>query len=214
MPVNYQFVSPSAGDVTFRYNTNAASVVGRQEAFQLLLWLSRLLLTPILAAVLGIFFVFLCTSAVSAANTALVDLRSRLQELRTASSVVLMIIPYPTYFLMALDEVELRKASCQYEINPGPTFDEVLNILDSAITEYKIGPKPNADLRVGIVFKTDSKVIWEFYFNDLGGSFNLLGFSGDHAIAALASLPKQLSALVTLPSVTLIKDPLSRCPHA
>jgi hypothetical protein len=125
-----------------------------------------------------------------------------------------MIVPYPTYFLMAVDEVQLQKVACQYEISRGSTFDEVLKILNSTVIEYKIGPKPNADLRVGIVFKTDTKVVREFYFNDTGGSHSLLGFSDDYAIAALAGLPKQLRALVKLPSVVLVKDRLSRCPHS
>jgi hypothetical protein len=189
--------------------SRAATAVCRQEASRLLLGLLKLFL----ATALALCFMFLRGNEVSAANGDLVNLRLRLQELRTASSVVLMIVPYRTHFIVSVDEVQLRDVSCQYEINPSPTFDEVLNTLDNTMIEYEIGPKPHVDLRVGIVFKTNSKVVQEFYFNDSGGFYNVRGFSGDHTITALASLPNQLRALVSRPSVVLIKDPLSRCPH-
>ena len=174
--------------------------------------LSRFLLISILALVVSVPSMLLQANRASAATGTLID-RATLQELRKASSIMLMIVPYPTFFMMALDEAQLRKVSCQYEITAGPTFDEVLNILGDTMIEYKIGPKPNADLRVGIVFKTNGKMVREFYFNDSGGSFNLLGFSGDHATRALAGLPSRLRDLIKRPAVVLVQDQLSRCPH-
>jgi hypothetical protein len=102
--------------------------------------------------------------------------------------------------------------SCQYEINSGPVFDEVLRILGDNVIEYKVGPKPNVGLYVGIIFKANTKVVQEFYLNDSRGSFNLVGYSGDRAIAALASLPRQLRKLVIQANVVLVKAPHSVCP--
>jgi hypothetical protein len=124
-----------------------------------------------------------------------------------------MIVPYRTNFIVSVDEVQLRNNSCKYEINPGPILDEILNAIANTVIEYKIGPRPDVDLRVGIVFKNDTKVTQEFYFNDSGGIYNVHGFSGGHIITALAGLPNQLRSIITHPSVVLIKDHLSRCPH-
>src|SRR5882672_11489510 len=151
--------------------------------------LRRLFLTSILVTTLGIYSTSLRSNEASAANSDLADFQLRLQELRTASSVVLMLVPYPTYLLTAVDESLLRDVSCQYEINSGPVFDEVLRILGDNVIEYKVGSKPNVGLYVGIIFKANTKVLQEFYLNDSRGSFNLVGYSGDRAIAALAGLP-------------------------
>jgi hypothetical protein len=174
--------------------------------------LRRLFLTSILAATLGICFTSLRSNEASAANSDLADFQLRLQDLRTASSVVLMLVPYPTYLLTAVDESMLRDVSCQYEINSGPVFDEVLRILGDNVIEHKVGPKPNVGLYVGIIFKANTKVVQEFYLNDSRGSFNLVGYSGDRAIAALASLPRQLRKLVIQANVVLVKAPHSVCP--
>lgn len=149
----------------------------------------------------------------SATNTERVGLGASLQELRAASSVVLMIVPYPTFFVMKLNEVQLGRTSCHYEIQQGPVLDELVDILGRAVIEYRRGPKPSPDLRLALLFRANGKLAREFYFNDSGGSFDLLGFSGDRAIAAVASLPDQLRALVLKPGVLLTQDPRSACPR-
>ncbi|MDA9474115.1 hypothetical protein XI03_06225 [Bradyrhizobium sp. CCBAU 65884] len=125
---------------------------------------------------------------------------------------MLMIIPYPTYFVMAVDEAMLRKASCQYEIPAGAPMDELIDVLSRNIIEYEIGPKPSVGLRLGVVFRSGGgKTMQEFYFNDSGGSFELLGYSNEHRMKALAHLPDELRALVMRLGAVPIKDALSKC---
>ncbi len=135
------------------------------------------------------------------------------RQLRTASRVVLMIAPVGSYFPIAINAAELGTVACQYEITPGPVFEELLHVLDSNIVEYKTGPV-RTGVRIGIIFEADHRVVQEFYFNDRAGLANLVGFSGDQLVVVRAGLSTELRALVIRPNVALIKDHRSRCPHA
>jgi hypothetical protein len=163
---------------------------------------------------------------VAALNTALIlwsnevapadeffDPKLWLQQLRTADRVVLMIVPVGSYFPIALNAADLGSVSCQYAVEPGPVFEELLHVLDRNIIEYKTGPMKTG-VRIGIIFETDRKVVQEFYSNDRGGPGKLVGLSGDRLVTLKAGLPSELRALVIRPSVALIKDHYSRCPHA
>jgi hypothetical protein len=163
----------------------------------------------------GALFLF-AISGVAMASNDLIGLKDKLRELQTATDIVLMIVPYPTSFRARIDEVQLSKVSCVYEINSsgGPTFVEVLDIIGSAVTEYDNSPKPGADLRVGIIIRGNSKVLQEFYFDDWGGHHEVQGLSGDRRISASADLPDRLRALLTRQDVVLIGDRHARCPHS
>lgn len=158
------------------------------------------------------FVAFLFSETSMASNDT--DLKSKLKELRTATDIVLMIVPYRTSFRTRVDENELPEVSCVYELTStrGPTFDEVLETVDGLVTQHD-EPKPVVDLRVGIIFRRDARVVHEFYFNDLGGHGNLNGFSGDRRISASPNLPERLRALVTHQDVILTRNRHSRCPH-
>jgi hypothetical protein len=165
-----------------------------------------------LSGALILFFL----SGVAMANNDLTDLKEKLQQLRTATDIVLMIVPYPTLFRVKVDEVRLPSVSCVYEITSsrGPAFDHVLDIIGSAVTEYEDGPKPDADLRVGIVFRNDGKVVQEFYFDDWGGHHKVNGFSRGRRMLASADLPNRLRELLTRQEVILIKNGNNPCPHS
>jgi hypothetical protein len=196
-----------------RIGSPQTAVSCREESSRPFLELLKLVLASVPVAVLSVLLVLSPSDASFAGNEDLAELGVRLQGLRTADSVVLMIVPYPTYFITGLDEVELRKVSCQYEAKSGATLDGVIDALKSNITEYRIGPKPSTGLFIGIAFKNRGKMLQEFYLNDSGGSFNLRGFSDNRIIASRADLPNQLRMLVKNPGVVLIKNPSSRCPH-
>ena len=195
-----------ANDQSLAGESPTVTVVNRQDMSQQHLAPLRLFRTLALASILCMF-----CDGLSAASSDLADLRLRLQELRAASSITLMIVPYRTHFMTTVDEEVLPGNSCTYEIKPGPDFDEVLKVIEDAVVEYKIGPRPDADLRVGIAFTTDTKVVQQFYFNDTGGIYDLRGFSGSRRIAARAGLPNQLRLIAAHPSVILVKDYHSQC---
>jgi hypothetical protein len=167
------------------------------------------------ATLSGALFLFI-TSGVAMASNDLISLKEKLQQLRTATDIVLMIVPYPASFRVRVDEVQLPEVACVYEINSskGRTFAAVLDIMDSAITEYDNGPKPGVDLRVGIIFKSDGKALQDFYFDDWGGDHKVQGFSGNRRISASADLPDRLRVLLTHRDVALVRDRHSRCPHS
>jgi hypothetical protein len=150
------------------------------------------------------------------ASNDLTDLKAKLQQLRKATKIVLMMVPYRTSFRARIDEVELPEVSCVYEITSGrgQSFNEVLDIIGNAVIKYEDGPKPDVDLRVGIVFKGESKILQEFYFDDSGGDHEVNGFSGGRRISASANLPNELRALLTRQDVILVRNRHSRCPHS
>jgi hypothetical protein len=164
----------------------------------------------------GALILFFLSGVAMANDDDLTKLKERLHELRTATDIVLMIVPYPTLFRVRVDEVRLPSVSCVYEITSGrgSAFDQVLNIISSAVMEYNDGPKPGADLRVGIVFREDGKVVQEFYFDDWGGHHKVNGFSRDRRILASANLPNRLRELLTRQEVVLIKNGNNPCPHS
>jgi hypothetical protein len=149
-----------------------------------------------------------------AANDPPSGLQPMLEELQAADGVILMIVPYPTYPVFALDEMEFQKIACHYSMKEKASLDDVVRVLRDDIIEVRPGPRPGVDYRIGIVFKAKVQSLREFYFNDSGGSFDLRGFSRDHAMKALAGLPNELRALAVRPGAVLVRDPQSRCPHA
>jgi hypothetical protein len=150
------------------------------------------------------------------ASNDLIGLKEKLKQLRTATNIVLMIVPYPASFRGRVDEVQLPEVACVYEIasGRGPTFDQVLDIIGTAVIEYDDEPKPGADLRVGIVFKRDGQVMENFYFDDWGGYHKVNGFSHDHRMVASADLPSQLRGLLTRQDVILVRNNHFPCPHS
>ena len=108
----------------------------------------------------GALFLFAISEVVMASND-LTDFRAKLQQLRSTTDIVLMIVPYPTMFRVRVDEGRLPNVSCVYKIasGRGPTFDQVLDIIGTAVIEYDDGPKPGADLRSGIVFRKHGGVM-------------------------------------------------------
>ena len=142
-----------------------------------------------------------------------IDLKTELRELRAATDIIVMVVPYRTSFRARMDEVRLPKVSCVYEISSrGPTFDQILSTLESIVNRYD-EPKPEVDLRIGLVFRNNGNVLREFYFNDAGGFANLKGFSGDNRMSGSADLPDRLRALLTNQDVVLIRALRSGCPH-
>ena len=85
------------------------------------------------------------------ASNDLTDLKDKLSQLRTATDIVLMIVPYPMSFRVRVDEAALAKVSCVYNIMSGRTsaFGQVLDIIGSSIIEFEVGPNRGPDLRVG-----------------------------------------------------------------
>lgn len=167
------------------------------------------------ATLSGVLFLF-NTSGVAMASNDLIGLKEKLQQLRTATDIVLMIVPFPTYFRVRVDEVRLPNVSCLYEVaaGAGPAFDRVVDIIGGTVLEYNDGPKPDADLRVGVVFKNGGKVLQEFYFDDPGGDYDVKGFSSGRGLLASGNLPNLLRELLTRQEVVLIKNGNNPCPHS
>ena len=147
------------------------------------------------------------------ANDNTTDLNSLLGELRGATSVVLMLVPYRTSFRARIGEAELPNVSCVYEVtSSAATFNEVLRVVE---TDFVLSNKPKSilDLRIGIVFKRGEKD-QGFYFSDTGGFSSVHGFIGERDVIGSPELPKHLRELVTHQDVVLIRDHNSRCPRA
>jgi hypothetical protein len=175
-----------------------------------LLHLSRFLTLVVVAALNAVLILW--SNEVASANEVF-DPKLWLQQLRTTDRVVLMIVPVSSKFPIALNAAGLGSASCQYAVERGPAFEELLHILDSNIVEYKTGPM-RTGVRIGIIFETDRRVVQEFYFNDSGGPGKLVGLSGDRLVTLQAGISNELRAIAIRPNVVLIKDHHSRCPHA
>jgi hypothetical protein len=166
------------------------------------------------AALFGVLFLF-ANGEIAMAQNDLTGLKEKLQQLRTATDIVLMIVPYPMSFRVRVDETALAKVSCVYKIMSGrSSFEQVLDIIGSSIIEYVVGPNRGPDLRVGIIFKSDGKILQDFYFDDRGGHYEVNGFSGDRRISAAADLPARLRSLLTSQDVVLIKSGDNECPHS
>lgn len=90
-------------------------------------------------------------------------------------------------------------------------MDEVIDVLSRNVIEYQIGPKPSIGLRLGIIFKSGGKTLQEFYFNDSGGAFELLGYSDRYRIKALSGLPEDLRALVLRLGAVPVKRNSVKC---
>jgi hypothetical protein len=166
-------------------------------------------------AALSCALFFYVNTEIAMASNDLAGLKEKLRQLRTATNIVLLIVPYPASFRVRVDEAQLPKVSCVYEIasGQGPTFDHVLDIIGTAAIEYDAGPKLGADLRIGIIFKRDGEVIQDFYFDDWGGHHQVRGFSDSHRMMASADLPNQLRALLTQQDVILVRNNDLPCPH-
>jgi hypothetical protein len=164
----------------------------------------------------GASTLLLAGSETAMAGNDLTDFKARLQQLRSATDIVLMIVPWSIQFRTRINEFRLPTVACVYQVaaGRGSTFDEVLDILGSTVTQYDDGPKPVVDVRVGVVFRGDGKVWQALYFNDGGGASAVNGFSGDRRVSAAADLPNRLRALATHPDVVLTRNFNSLCPHA
>lgn len=140
----------------------------------------------------------------------------KFEELRAATKIVLMIVPYPASFRSHVSKSRLPNVACAYEVysGRGPVFDEVIEIIRRSGISPDDEPNRSADLRVGIVFKNGVISIQEFYFDDWGGAHDVRGVSGDLPVAASADLPSQLRALLTHPDVLLINGQPYFCPHS
>jgi hypothetical protein len=179
-------------------------------------WLKIALTSILLVAFSGACMVPSAHSETATSTSDLTEFKARLQQLRSATDIVLMIVPWHTFFRARVNEGRLANAACVYQITSGkgPSFGEALDILGGSVTEYQVGPERGQDLRVGIVFRSGGKILQDFYFNDWGGAHEVKGFSGDHQVSASADLPDRLRALLTRQDVVLIKDRYPRCPHS
>jgi hypothetical protein len=139
----------------------------------------------------GALFLVASSEVVMASND-LADIKDKLSRLRTATDIVLMIVPYPMSFRVRVDEAALAEVSCVYKIMSGRS----------------------SDLRVGIIFKGNGKILQDFYFDDRGGHYEVNGFSGDRRISAAADLPARLRSLLTRQDVVLVKSGHKECPHS
>ena len=150
---------------------------------------------------------------ISMASDNPIDVQTMFEELRGATQIVLMLVPYRTSFRTRVGEVELPEVSCVYEIvSDSPAFRETLEAFRSGVVLSK-GTKPTLDLRVGIVFKRGSDIVKAAYFNDFGGLRSVDGFVGEHAATGSPDLPNLLRALAVKPGASLVRDRHSRCPR-
>lgn len=142
-----------------------------------------------------------------------INAQNMLEELRGATQIVLMLVPYRTSFRTRVGEVELPEVSCVYEIVSGsPAFQETLEAFRLGIV-VSTGTKRTLDLRIGIVFKRGSDIVKAAYFNDFGGLRSVDGFIGERPATASPDFPNLLRSLAIKPGASLIRDRHSRCPR-
>jgi hypothetical protein len=141
------------------------------------------------------------------------DTQDILRELRGATHAILLLVPYRTSFRARITEFDLPDVACAYEVSAkSQVFDELLDAIRARIV-FLDDFKPEPDLRVGVVFRSASNTIRDFYLNDLGGFREIEGFTGDRHIRGAADLPNYLRSLAIKPDVSLVRDVHSRCPH-
>ncbi|MDH2340880.1 hypothetical protein QCM77_24560 [Bradyrhizobium sp. SSUT18] len=171
-------------------------------------------MSKMLSGFARVLTVLLTCSCISVASDNSTDLRNMLQELRGSTHVFLMLVPYRSSFRVRIDEVALPDVSCVYEVASGNSaFGETLDAIRTRVVLFD-DPKPFVDLRVGVVFKRNEKIVQGFYFNDLGGYREVGGFSGELRVEGAPDLPSYLRSIAMKPGVSLVRDRHPRCPHA
>jgi hypothetical protein len=176
----------------------------------------KLSFSSILNAVLRSAVIVVCIGEVAMASNGLTIPDAKLRELRASTEIILMIVPYPTFFRSIVDRGRISDVSCVYEIRSGrgPTFDELLDVIGRAAIEYNEGKQSDTDLRVGLVFKKDDKTTQELYFDDGGENRKVSGFFNDDRIFASADLPNRLRSLLTHSDVAPVRSGNHACPHS
>jgi hypothetical protein len=169
-----------------------------------------------LIALVGTFSATMAKSETSMTERDKVSVHIKRHELLAATDLVVMIIPYPTFFRVSVDEGQLPNVSCVYEIKSGygPTFEEVIDLIERSGIELDDGPNAGADLRVGLIFRNSGEVVQQLYFDDKGGKEKVRGIFNNRKVFASANLPNQLRSFLTHPDVTLIKNRRNICPHS
>jgi hypothetical protein len=178
-----------------------------------------------LVALSSAFFLLFAGSEMAMADNDRAIVREQLKHLQSATSLVLMFVPHGMRFIVRLEERQLPDVSCVYRIDsiPGPTFDDVLRILNESILEYQEPiPSPpgnqvgirELEPRFRLFFRFANRPPQAFYFQDWEGREKVKGYSGKYRILASADFPNRLRALVTRPDVVLIKGINNLCPHS
>jgi hypothetical protein len=165
-------------------------MLGRRASFKVL-------------AVLGsVFYMLLRGNEPLMASDDAASVNAKLAELKSATEITLLVVPYPTEFNRHVDKIRLRNVACVYQFasDRGPTFDKVFDVLSHADIQYDDRPR-SADLRVGIIFRRFGEVLSEFYSDDWGGQFKASGSWDGHQIVASADLPSLLRALPPGPRI-------------
>ena len=154
-------------------------------------------------AVLGsVFYMLLRGNEPLMASDDAASVNAKLAELKSATEITLLVVPYPTEFNRHVDKIRLRNVACVYQFvsDRGPTFDKVFDVLSHADIQYDNGPR-SADLRVGIIFRRYGEVLSEFYSDDWGGRFKVSGSWDGRRIVASADMPSLLRALPPRPRI-------------
>jgi hypothetical protein len=145
------------------------------------------------------FYTLLMSNELLMAGDDPTSVDAKLAELKSATEITLLIVPYPTLYRRNVDKIRLQKVACVYKIasDQGPTFDKFFDVLRNAdIQQYTEGPPRSVDLRVGIIFRRSGEVLSEFYSDDWGGTSKVYGSWDGHPIVASADLPNQLRVLL------------------
>jgi hypothetical protein len=173
-------------------------------------------LSIVAALTLGVLFIFNGNETPALENESRVDLQTQLQRLHAATDITLMVIPRGITFRFRVDETRLPEVACVYRIQPGlgPSFQNVLNILDHGIREVRRDVKAISEARIGIIFREGDEVLQQFYFEDWGGAHDIKGVLGGYRILGSDEIPNQLRTLLTNQDVRLIKNGAAACPHS
>jgi hypothetical protein len=164
----------------------------------------------------SVIFLFESAGGLVMANESRAEWKAQLQRLHTATDVTLMIIPSGVTFRFKVDERRLPEVACVYQIQSGlgPSFEDIVKILDAGILKYQRETKRISEARIGIQFRNEKKVLQEFYFEDWGGTRDVNGIAGEYWILGSADIPNRLRALLTQRDVVLIQSGNLACPHS
>ncbi|MCK1392285.1 hypothetical protein [Bradyrhizobium sp. 1] len=138
----------------------------------------------------------------------------KFEELRTATKIVLLIVPFPTAFRSHVNKDRLTKVACVFEVHSGQgsTFEEITEITSRSVRPDE-GPLRYPDMRVGVVFKNGADLIRGFYFEDRGAAREVAGMSGDVPVVASAEFPSRVRMLLARPEVKSVNPQSSACHH-
>ncbi|MCA6122930.1 hypothetical protein J6500_13630 [Bradyrhizobium sp. WSM 1704] len=144
------------------------------------------------------------------------DPASMLEQLRTATNLQLMIVPYPSMFRVSVDESYLPRVSCVYEIksDSGSAFQEIIEIISRSQLSFHEEPSWDIDLRIGILFRNRDIVVGRIYTNDKGGRQKVSGYLDGRQITASADFSNQLRMVLKHSDVALLRGRPEVCPRS